>query len=259
VLIALFRYLYSIEKSPKLFRTVSVAAHTVVTFLIYLISISSIFINFTKWEKRILALGAAMLFASHPVHVESVTAVVNLAEPFSTIFVIFSYLLFMNSIHIVSSKDKKLSNVYIALHLMISSILWCMSVIMAVLFKETGIIATLFIIAYLFGRKLFLSTCIIPFSVMFYWIFISSVFIYVYFGLRSILVNPARMEILQDPLQIMSFILTYLFQAKGDSYLNTSQLLRRAENPFAFLTGQTKILSMLVSLYVSIATIFFYI
>ena len=203
-------------------------------------------------ESRVISLVAAMFFSSHPVHVESVTAVVNLAEPLSCLVLILAYLVFRPAFLSLSSTTKLGMSV-------VRVIFWISLVVLATLIKETGILAVAFVWSFLgvvTFHAIFSSTANktdrLSFSFLiraFLWSLIGALLVYFYFAVRSVLVSPDRNTILNDWNVLIKHIVFY-FQSidNSHSYLNSSQLLRKAENPFAFLTGQTKVLSMLVSM-----------
>jgi hypothetical protein len=95
------------------------------------------------------------------------------------------------------------------------------------------------------------------------WNLLGGLLVYFYFAVRSVLVHPDRDRLLREesPWTILTkHILLYYFQLTGQdahthSYLNSSQLLRKAENHFAFLTGDSKALSMLVSEFVYVLSV----
>ena len=70
LLILVFKLLRTLYDSPVCLRLFSILSHTVATLLFYLMAEEVTGLSD-------LALDAALLFATHPVHVESVTAVVN--------------------------------------------------------------------------------------------------------------------------------------------------------------------------------------
>jgi hypothetical protein len=78
-----------------------------------------------------IALGAALMFASHPIHVESVSAVVNMAEALSGIFYVAGYISFLST---TSNQSNRASTIKIVC-LMFT---WSIFAVISILFKETG-------------------------------------------------------------------------------------------------------------------------
>lgn len=123
--------------NPSYFRIVSIAFHTMATLAVYCLS-NLIFGNGN------LALGTSLLFASHPVHVESVTAVVNMAEAISLTLSIISFCIFNMSSKLHDSNERVESESCVkrmgqALGGMLSIFFWFLFLGLSVLFKETGI------------------------------------------------------------------------------------------------------------------------
>lgn len=244
LLITIFRYLYGLAKKPELFRVISIVSHGVASVVMFVTGFSI----FTGENAFVLSSAATVLFITHPVHVESVTAAVNMAEPLSAILIMLSYLIFYQSY--------KISNTIGYLSLICRGLLWWILLICSVLLKETGIVAALLPFTFILGRSianiLFYNSnkqsIDISSSILgaLFWMSQCLLFIYLYFALRGILVNSQRMTILSDPRLLLQHIVNFaLSPSNRDSYLNASQLLRRAENPFAFLTGQTWVMSTL--------------
>jgi hypothetical protein len=123
LLVATFKALtIAFGKTPYYFRVFSILLHVVASNLVY--TLASV-----VYRNRYLALGSALLFACHPIHVESVTAVVNLAEAASSIFYMSAYVLY------VVSTDRPRSLSSSLLHAATALIL----TIISALFKETGV------------------------------------------------------------------------------------------------------------------------
>lgn len=252
-LIVIFRYLYSISHDPSIFRLICIISHS-------LTSVASFYWsklllngeNLNGIDRFVIALVTAVFFATHPVHVEAVTAVVNLAESLSALFIIIGYMLF------------HLSTLYIQRNAILSwtiLLAWWIVGITATLLKETGILIALIPLVYILGRWIVAKVGnlligpktqsnsqmrLVSIPISFVWIVNSITFLYIYFAARSLLVNPKREELLQKPMELIVFVSRFWWDKAGDSYLNASQLLRRAENPYAFLSPpQVKIMSML--------------
>ena len=263
--------------NPWIFRAVSIFLHSVA-------SIGVFYLSTLIFKSDSLAFGTALLFASHPVHIESVAAVVNMAEAVSLIFSIAAFCIFYQSSEIISrdtSEDSYLSvkkAISIIVQLLLIAV-WFGFLSLSLLFKETGITVCGIIVAssgtallhtikaaYLVDRgkslsvkmngeksKGLLRTAV---SATLRWSFknvlwllaaLGGVFLYSVF--RVILLVPDN----PDQLNLLANLLRYLninnwgeLRSKmATSYLGESRLLRKAENPFSFLKGQEKILSMM--------------
>jgi Domain of unknown function (DUF1736) len=263
--------------NPWIFRAVSIFLHSAA-------SISVFFLSTLIFKSDSLAFGTALLFASHPVHIESVAAVVNMAEAVSLVFSITAFCIFYQSSEIISvdTSEGSYSSVGKAVSVIVQLLLiivWFGLLSVSLLFKETGITVCGIIVAssgtallrtikasYLADRRKFLSvkargersegllkTAV---SATLRWSFknvlwllaaLSGVFLYSVF--RVIILVPDS----PDDLNLFSNLLKYtnmdnwrdLRSKMGSSYLGESRLLRKAENPFSFLKGREKILSMM--------------
>lgn len=268
LLIVIFHYLWNYENKAYIFRSASIVAHFLTSYMMYHLTQHIYRENDGKF---LIALASALFFAAHPVHVESVTAVVNLAEPLSALFIIFAYLLFQR-IH-KNLLDSKGSNITVTLQV----IFWIVIVVTAILLKETGIIALLLCLAYTLVSSFYLLVYHYVFTrnlkktigkdppskqlqitlsdrkgrivfAGFSLVFLNAALIYTYFVMREIITSHDRLRILKNPQELVYFFFTFLFKNSGaTSYLNSSALIRRAENPFAFIKGTERILSFLVS------------
>ena len=241
LLMILFRTLWSISSEARWFREVSIVAHTLASFL--LVQLTSLI-----WGRLDISLATAILFAAHPIHVESVSAVVNMAEAFSAILIISSYILYLNTM-------KRNENITIisCLRLCMEIFAWILLVTTAALFKETGISASLLVLgkSCLDGllhclRERNVSIRNINYKQVLFTI-TAGVLLYVYMSARTLMTSQHRAEILSRPESAFYHLfLKPLVEQQRESYLDTSQLLRRAENPFAQLVGWEKIFSMMV-------------
>jgi hypothetical protein len=264
LLMVLFRSLWSISSEAQFFRQVSVAAHYVVSYL-------SFELGLLIWGRFDIAMGSAVLFASHPIHVEAVTAVVNMAEAFSCIFVLLSYF-----IYIKWSKES-----FFTLNSFGSVLLWTVFVVIAALFKETGIAACLLVVAHSVLDALHFSVVhfyhlpkvlpsganisqnvvepveikldskIDPSAPVINWWHIvrrsigcawACASVYLYMAARALITSTDRPAMLSSWRRLLySLVLQPVLGpwdgggAVADSYLQSSQLLRKAENPFAML------------------------
>lgn len=220
LLFKVFRTFYGLDASSL--RRYSIALHAVVTIMLHHLAI-----HVTKHEH--IAMGAAMLFAAHPVHVEAVAAVVNIAEACSCIFYITAYFIFdhvRNSVNILNLS---------LLHLVVIPIGWVLSVFAGILFKESALSICGIIIGKLIIESIhrYGATKRLVHSIFNWrniqWSFMSILIAILYGLLRNILING--------------------FNSKNvdlsSAYLSDSQLIRNAENPFAFLHGKEKAMSLM--------------
>jgi hypothetical protein len=144
LLVTVYRMLiYYYGVNAKVFRIFSILSHIIATMCIY-------YLTCLISDNLIVSFGTAILFASHPAHVESVVAVVNMAEALSCIFYVLSYIFFIKYVnkyitpivsqYLIGKKPILKSNLILdTISLSINWIFWMMLVIISVLFKETGI------------------------------------------------------------------------------------------------------------------------
>ena len=216
LLILTFKLMRMIWDIPICLKFLSLTSHCIVTCLFYLLSVE-------MCGLPDLAFDAGLLFAAHPVHVESVTAVVNMAESIHCIFYILAFFMYMRR----PVQGYK------------SYVLWFVCALISVLFKETGITVvgvilavsvTNYLMAVIHARRTGGTFA----SVMEWrdkelpWWCACAAFLLFYILLRLYLVNA--IPVIQSP--------------GNDIFLESSKLIRRAENPFAFLTGQERALSL---------------
>jgi len=298
LLISLFRFLWkSVSSDAYIFRLVSISVHAAASCLLYCIARC-------VWYDESISIASAILFAVHPIHVEAVAAVVNMAEPLSCCFILLSYLVFLRSTgssrsidggpHSNSSSIKLRDLITSALQLMT----WIICAVISILFKETGLICCVLVVGksaidlmtqlfrWLFhyrreegkkGMTVLLQAQQLTSYVVFNCSSLSLV--YVYFMLRNIMTGWGRDQWLEQLLDvyhstswqqliqsIAGLIQTMIMAApsiglqtdssssssSARSYLEDSKLLRKAENPYAFLRGQEKVLSTMVSELLSI-------
>lgn len=252
LLILLFRTLWSISSEARWFREVSLAAHIVSTYLFYCVSL-------IIWNDASISMAAAVLFAAHPIHVESVAAVVNMAEAFSASFILLSYILFLR--HTSTTSPPKFSLAYWA-GVFVSIAVWVVLVVLASLFKETGISCCLLVVCKttmdvvlwclraLSTRKSTARACVDYSRCVVYALFTGTAFatVYVYLAFRSMMTSVHRTEMLSDANKTFyALILKPILETETESYLGSSQLLRKAENPFSLLQDWEKIYSTMVS------------
>lgn len=248
---------------------------------------------------------------------QSVAAVVNIAEPLSCIFFCATFMMYLvnisptanNSVVDVKSVSKSLiSWLMHSLVKIIQLCVWISFFVISVLFKETAVTVLGLIfgnsflsIVSLFLKKVFLTdrnmVHQISFSKHMSWIFFSLVMLVGYFVFRALIVSPDRdssaeyelSEKCENRFDSMFYVFTIklnsLFKMMGNSitmlhhlmlgpllslravvmgstameetlvipssadissfYLDDSALIRKAENPFAFLQGQEKVLSLM--------------
>lgn len=252
LLISVFRFFWLNARKPMYYRIANIVSHAISTILVYFLA-KQVFKG-VKEHGGLMSIAAALFFATHPVHVEAVTAIVNLAEPLSSIFLIIAYFIFRADVYTTEGKGK-------ALHSIVAGLLWLVCTVLAILIKETGIISSIFVWSFcgvLVVRSIWSKMTGGSHSfhlrgwVVCWWLALSSLLVYFYFSLRNVLVHHHRDQILGDWQRLLHEVIFFFKSNQAGSYLNSSQLLRRAENPFAFLKGEEKVFSMLVSLYASI-------
>lgn len=131
LLVATFKVLtINFGQVPYYFRVSSMLFHVIASNLVYTLAAA-------LYRNRYVALGSALLFASHPIHVESVTAVVNMAEAASCIFYILAYIVYVKSTE--RSQHPLILLVYLAIAFALT--------VVSVLFKETGVTISAIIIS----------------------------------------------------------------------------------------------------------------
>jgi hypothetical protein len=125
--------LYGLD--TRIFHITSLICHSVATLCVF--KLSSVI--FGK-RNGFLSLGSALLFACHPVHVEAVAAVVNMAEAISLVFYITAYLIYFKSSR---EKCRDSSSYPHSLFLLLQKSFligwWFIFLTVAVLFKETSV------------------------------------------------------------------------------------------------------------------------
>jgi hypothetical protein len=125
--------LYGLDS--RTFHITSMICHSVATLCVF--KLSSVI--FGK-RNGVLPLGSAVLFACHPVHVEAVAAVVNMAEAISLVFYITAYLIYLKSSR---EKNRDHSSYPHSFFLLLQKSfligLWFIFLTVAVLFKETSV------------------------------------------------------------------------------------------------------------------------
>lgn len=208
-------------------------------------------IEASRRDWNLIAIGSGALFATHPVHVEAVTAVVNIAESLACIFYIIAYFLYL-----LNTKNESKSFISTA----ILSVAWLLVVYVAILLKETsltvsGVIlcdaaAQLFRSISLSYRSRSVSTQNQSLFSCFWrwlesyilWIVLCPFVLILYTILRYCLIHGSVISLVGRLLQGNVEVLTL-----QSSYLDESLLIRRAESPFSFLAGWEKIYSIQVS------------
>ena len=228
---------------PPLYRKISIAFHSLATILVHIMS------EYTFGNSHV-SFGTALLFASHPVHIESVAAVVNIAENISCIFYLVAYLLFLAT---ATYYRNTLNNIAFQ---SFSIVMWLILIFIGILFKESAlsvcgiIIGKLIIeavqnVSYcrqrqqdrwniysLLKASFWNVRCIV-------WITVSFLAIRLYILLRNVVISR-KFPTLDEATSL----------SLASTYLNDSLLIRRAENPFSFLEGNEMIMSYMVSIYV---------
>ena len=278
LLIVLFRFLRWMHDSPQFVRIVSVQLHAAVSCLVYCLgrglwtaaSTSTSTFTSTSTPASIpssakgakldqneklsaasaratdVSLGAALLFACHPVHVEAVTAVVNLAEAAHALFFLGVYSLYASATASASATAEiPWFRVFGAMAL----------ASFGILFKETAITVYGAVLAFsVFALLDIILLARVPVKVTqvkeeksFFtwlhahgpWIVSAIFFIVAYAVLRMLLLSPAG-----SLWEQWKGVSEFLSEARKSVYLEKSELIRKAENPFAFLPpGLPKVLS----------------
>jgi hypothetical protein len=121
ILFKLFCHTFGIEPFPL--RVFSIFTHFLASFLVYILGM-------TLTANREVSFFSSLLFASHPVHVEAVACVINMAEPLCAVFYLCAILLYLHS----ASCEKTSSFVRVS-----TLLLWFFIVVVSCLIKETGI------------------------------------------------------------------------------------------------------------------------
>lgn len=234
LLIELFRFLWHLLPSPALFRCISLILHVIASYYVYLV-ISWISLD------RTVAIWTSLLFAAHPVHVEAVVAVVNLAEPLYSILTLASFLFYRASIHPSATFFGKV----------MGWLGYVVFVVAALGAKETAAVAPLFVLAHSISHAVirwigrgYTAWRWTAWEALF--CITSAVLLVLYFLVRASLTDPSSPSLLDNPLSIFSLLARPTSMASSH-YLDRSDLLRRAENPYSFLSGSSRVWSLLVS------------
>jgi hypothetical protein len=230
--------------TPSIFRIVSIMLHNIASFLVFLVADAVVCNSF-------VAFATSVFFACHPIHVESVAAVVNMAEALSAIFYLLGFLVFIKSTNNFSVGKSILSIIVCLICLFIS-----------ILFKETGVtLCGLIIVQCVFHlvacvranslRRLedrsSARSLLLWIQVHWMWLFVGIIGVVAYVLFRLVLVgmDPAELFVSIATLDYPRFLAAF-----SKAYLGESQLIRKAENPYAFLETKTeKILSYMVRAY----------
>jgi hypothetical protein len=246
LLILTFKILRGLHDHPAFLRTFSMVFHAISTFMLYYLAK-----DLTGLPD--LAFEAGLLFAVHPVHVEAVTAVVNMAEPIHCLLYIAAFLLYRSGVRVsdaeLAQRSRSESLAY--------AVYWFALVLSSILFKETGLtivavimgVSVVELLSALAGSRsnnknnnnkkkgvfmawwrrhgMWMVLCIG--TTLFYYLF------------RLYLANPASYS------QSSSALAASSASSSGGSgvYLESSDLIRKAENPFAFLSGTERALSLM--------------
>lgn len=245
LLILIFRLIRTLGGlEPSTFRLVSICAHGMASLLVYALAV-------LLTGDLSTAFASALLFVSHPVHVEGVVAVVNMAEPLSCCLFSLAFALYW--IHTRSETKRWIHRIALTL---ICLPLGLLSIIGSLLIKETAVTATGVIIAssavHLIGEiartgHVWLSTkSWLPRHGI--WVLMSLLVLIFYVALRVAIIafNPVEVAVTHGllPLLQKTFLAISSKEARDSVFLERSELIRKAENPFAFLQGQEKLLSM---------------
>ena len=210
--------------NPAPIRAFSIIAHTGCSIQVFFLSMM------VTDNDRLVSLMSCLFFATHPVHVEAVIGVINLSEPMCCLLYLTTIITYIHT-----SKEQRIS-------LQIISTLFSFILIFtSTLLKEIGItvVGVIFVLVFL---KLLHSNPSLPSSVDVLYILISMLALFIYIVLRK----------LMSAIDIVDFILIksklgahdmWQLLIKSGIYLDHSDLIRNAENPFSFLEGKEKILS----------------
>jgi Domain of unknown function (DUF1736) len=261
---------------PGSFRTISILFHCVSTISVYALS-SMVFKNCR------LAFGAALLFASHPVHVESVAAVVNMAEATSLTPSIIAFCIFFKSSTVTTSVDNRKYNLWANTGMrlvgqMFRFVFFFVFLIVSVLCKETGITVCGLVVAScgislliaikasLLSRRYQLNkfqlrqsisirevikdvfeTTLVWGTTNIIWLLAALIGIFFYSIFRVNLLLPTNSEY-YFPFRTFTSVFDAdpwigITSRVSKSYLSESKFIRKAENSFAFLVGREKSLS----------------
>lgn len=275
------RIMYGLQPTP--IRIASISCHLLSTFLVYVLSSEVL-------GSVLLGFGTALLFVAHPVHVESVVAVVNLAEPLGCAFYCCGFLAYWYSTRSLISRLQSKWHLWNVLMILLGTLLattiWTVCMFFSVLTKETGVTLAGVVVGTAvasllecMGRRIaksnrnpgwlnFLreSTCLCFdlgwlrtwVAVQWVWILaaVLSVAGYTFFRMVTAsydlvpLVDTLLSTSLKDinTSEVLTWVRTLLDSHQGgvggDLYLGKSELIRKAENPFAFLVGNERALSL---------------
>lgn len=86
--------------NPVWWHSVSIAAHLLATFLVYLLA-------FRMTRDELLAGGSALLFGLHPVHIEAVAWVSGVTEPLLAIFFLSAFLCYLKSRKRIDAQNQR--------------------------------------------------------------------------------------------------------------------------------------------------------
>ena len=226
-------------------------------FFHFLVSALTLVLCYIITGQRHVALISSLLFATHPVHVEALTPV-NLAEPMCAFFYILSFLIYWRT-----TRDLQTTSSVSFCFLLLC---WIITVATATLLKETGITITGLLISssgvalvhhLLIGinKESSIVSIVTKYSWdknHLCWVLSSICAAGAYIVFRKLLSTVDLVVFLKNTLEaktpvfeIFNRLSVYVFSEKGSLFLGSSELIRRAENPFSFLTGWPKIFSYL--------------
>jgi len=246
LLITLFKCIRMVSDSATSFRLVSIALHVAASMLVYVVGLDTLLLPMP------VAWGAAVLFAAHPVHVEAVAAVVNMAESLHSIFYMLMFLVYHSSVNRAGGRRT-------ALTLVLESLFWLSCLAVSVLFKETGLTVVGIMLANSFvsllhcavyRRQEFSRELLVVHGP---WIALCGLAVALYILLRMMTQGHSPLNVLSVLASIVSELgkgkLPHesIKTIKSSFYLEESQLIRKAENPFTFLppNSQEKVLSFM--------------
>ena len=245
LLILLFRLIrshYGLE--PRIFRIVSISCHAITSLLVYILAA-------LLMEDVAMAFFSALLFVAHPVHVEAVVSVVNLAEPLSCALLTSAFILYW-----ISTRFHLKNYVNRILLTTVAVPLSFLCIIGALLVKETGVTITgtiiassiLTLISNMARAKPLWPVCRSWLASHGVWVCMSLVILVLYVALRIAIIafNPVEVAMTEGilPLLVRTINAVQSEEVRRSVFLERSELIRRAENPFAALVGTEKLLSM---------------
>ena len=210
--------------NPLPLRVLSIATHAGCSILVFILSM-----KITN-NDRLMSLMSSLLFASHPVHVEAVISVINLSEPACCLLYLSAIILYIHF-----SKETRFPMQ------IISAVLILIIILVSTLLKENGITSIGVVLA-LVSLKVLNSSSNMPSNTDILYISTSILAFFVYVLVRKLISSIDVVDFITNENGPTLYDLWQLL-TESSFYLDNSELIRKAENPFCFLTGKEKILS----------------